>query len=58
MCSIATPDGRLTLTDRSLVRTTLEGGRDETPLPDEPAWERALATHFGIRAPDRPPPGA
>ncbi len=53
VCSIATLDGRLTLTDRSLVRTTLEGGRLETPVADEAAWRRALSTHFGIRAPER-----
>ena len=51
VCSIATPDGRLTLTDRSLVRTTLEGVRAETPVPDEAAFGRALSTHFGIRSP-------
>lgn len=54
LCSIATADGRVTLAERSLVRTTLEGGRTETPIPDESAWAHALRTHFGIRPPDRP----
>ena len=49
LCSIATAEGRMTLTDRSLVRTTLEGGRTETPIPDELAWADALRAHFGIR---------
>ncbi len=64
LCSMATSDGRVTLTDRSLVRTTLEGGRTETPIPDESAWVQALRTHFGIQPPDlraarggRPPSG-
>lgn len=52
LCSMATADGRVTLTDRSLVRTTAEGGRIETPIPDESAWVQALRTHFGIQPPD------
>lgn len=55
VCSLATRDGRVTLTDRGLVRTTLQGGRSEMPIPDEPAWARALQTHFGIRPPSRVP---
>lgn len=49
ICTRATAWGRLTLTDRSLVRTTLEGGRTEEPIPDEDAWALALRAHFGIR---------
>lgn len=52
LCSIATAEGRVTLTDGSLVRTTAEGGRTETPIPDESTWAHALRTHFGIQPPD------
>ena len=53
VCTRATTWGRLTLTDRALVRTPLEGERTEEPVPDESAWAAVLREHFGIerRAP-------
>jgi N-hydroxyarylamine O-acetyltransferase len=50
LCSVATAWGRVTLTDRALVRTTAEGARTEEVLPDEARWAAALHTHFGIVA--------
>lgn len=48
ICTRATPEGRVTLTDAALVVTALGGDRVETPIPDEAAWARALRDHFGI----------
>lgn len=53
ICTRATPEGRITLTERTLVRTTLAGDRVETAVAGEAEWELALWTHFGIRR--RPP---
>jgi len=53
VCTRATPEGRITLTDRALVRTTLAGDRVETPVAGEAEWELALRTHFGMRPPPR-----
>jgi N-hydroxyarylamine O-acetyltransferase len=50
VCSLATPDGRITLRDNRLIVT--EGGhRTERPIDGEPAWTRALEEHFGVRLP-------
>lgn len=48
VCTRATEWGRVTLTDRALVRTTLQGERTEEPVPDEAAWTAALREQFGI----------
>lgn len=48
VCTRATASGRLTLTDRALVWTTLAGERTEVPLQDEAAWAEALRAHFDI----------
>jgi N-hydroxyarylamine O-acetyltransferase len=48
ICTAARPWGRVTLTDRALVRTTLRGERTEEAVPDEASWAAALRTHFGI----------
>ncbi len=53
VCTRATADGRLTLTESALVRTTLAGERTELPVAGEAAWARALAAHFGIEVPGR-----
>lgn len=47
VCSLATPDGRVTLSDRQLIVTT-RGVRAEETLPDESAYHAALREHFGI----------
>jgi N-hydroxyarylamine O-acetyltransferase len=47
VCSIATPDGRVTLSDRRLI-VTAGGARSERDLPDETAYHAALRHYFGI----------
>jgi N-hydroxyarylamine O-acetyltransferase len=59
LCTVATADGRVTLTDTALVRTALGGDRVETPIASEAEWDLALRTHFGIRRRrSAGPPGA
>ncbi|HEY6101056.1 MAG TPA: arylamine N-acetyltransferase [Anaeromyxobacter sp.] len=48
VCTLATAWGRITLTDRALVRTTFDGVRTEEPVEDEAAWGAALRAHFGM----------
>lgn len=50
VCSRATPDGRITLSERRLI-TTSNGSRHEQQLPDEAAVAAALQEHFGILPP-------
>ncbi len=47
VCSRATPEGRVTLSDRRLI-ITRNGTRDERELPDDAAFRAALREHFGI----------
>jgi N-hydroxyarylamine O-acetyltransferase len=47
VCTLATPDGRMTLSDRVLIMTT-HGQRAEQVLPDEQAFHAALREHFGV----------
>jgi N-hydroxyarylamine O-acetyltransferase len=47
VCTLATPGGRVTLSDRQLI-VTVRGVRTEEPLPDESAYHAALREHFGI----------
>lgn len=47
LCTVMTPDGRITLSDNSLI-TTRNSVRQEEPLPDSEAWMAALQTCFGI----------
>jgi len=51
MCTRATPDGRITLTEQRLI-VTANGQRNELPIHDERAYLDALFTHFGIVLPD------
>jgi len=48
VCSIATPDGRVTITNDQLIITS-KGEREELPIEGETAWNAALLEHFGIR---------
>ena len=48
VCSRATPEGRLTLSEMSFIVTTFEGGRDERTLSEEEEVAAVLAEHFGI----------
>jgi N-hydroxyarylamine O-acetyltransferase len=50
VCTLATPDGRITLADAKLI-VTRQGERTETPVPPE-QWDRVLLETFGIRRPD------
>jgi N-hydroxyarylamine O-acetyltransferase len=47
VCSLATPDGRITLSDLTL-KITRDGQATETILPDDTAFRAALREHFGI----------
>jgi N-hydroxyarylamine O-acetyltransferase len=47
VCTLATPDGRVTLSDLQLI-VTAQGERTEQVLPDELAFQAALREHFGI----------
>lgn len=47
VCSLATIDGRITLSDNRLI-ITRKGERIECELADEQAWTDALRDHFGI----------
>lgn len=48
VCSRATPEGRITLRDRRLIRTQ-RGERQEEELADEAAFTGALQRYFDIR---------
>ena len=47
VCSLATPNGRVTLSGMRLV-TTSNGRKEETLLSTDAAWHSALRDHFGI----------
>jgi N-hydroxyarylamine O-acetyltransferase len=50
LCSVATPDGRITLSDRRLM-VTVAGRKDEKVLGSEDEWHQALKEYFGIALP-------
>jgi N-hydroxyarylamine O-acetyltransferase len=50
VCTIATPDGRVTLADAKLV-VARNGEKTETPIAAE-EWDRVLYETFGIAAPE------
>lgn len=47
LCSLATPNGRMTLTDGRLI-VTRNGQKEETQMASEAAWNAALKQYFGI----------
>jgi N-hydroxyarylamine O-acetyltransferase len=47
ICSLATPDGRLTLSGRKLI-TTRNEKREEREMADDREYAEALRRHFGI----------
>src|SRR5215213_3064404 len=47
VCTLATPAGRITLSDLALI-VTAHGERTEQILPDDSAFQAALREHFGI----------
>ncbi|MBZ5686930.1 MAG: arylamine N-acetyltransferase [Acidobacteriia bacterium] len=48
ICSRATPDGRITLSEMKLI-TTSKGEREERSLASEEEWSSTLSEQFGIR---------
>jgi N-hydroxyarylamine O-acetyltransferase len=48
LCTLPTADGRITLSDLKLIRTTTQG-REERELQNEDEWRAALLEHFGVR---------
>jgi N-hydroxyarylamine O-acetyltransferase len=47
ICSLATPDGRITLSGTRLIVTS-GGGKEDTALDSDAAWHSALRDRFGI----------
>lgn len=47
LCSLATPDGRITLSDWKLI-ITRNGTRDERTVTSEKEWDELLEQHFGV----------
>ncbi len=47
VCSLARPDGRITLSDQRLITTTREA-RTEQLLETQDEYHNALATYFGV----------
>jgi N-hydroxyarylamine O-acetyltransferase len=50
ICSRATPEGRITLSDLKLIETR-DGRREERALPGEPQWRTTLRELFGVDLP-------
>jgi N-hydroxyarylamine O-acetyltransferase len=48
VCTKATANGRITLSGMKLI-VTQTGHREETTLPSQEEWNRALREHFGIK---------
>lgn len=48
ICSRATPEGRITLSDRRLI-TTIRGERSERELSSEEEYKAILRDHFGVQ---------
>jgi N-hydroxyarylamine O-acetyltransferase len=48
LCTLPTADGRITLSDLRLIRTTPQG-REERELQSEEEWRAVLLEHFGVR---------
>ncbi len=47
LCTIATPEGRITLSDMKLI-VTRNGKKQERVLPSEEEWREALMEKFGV----------
>ena len=48
VCTLRTPDGRITLSDLTLIRT-VKNHREEQTLNSEEEWRGALVEYFGVR---------
>ena len=53
-CSLATPDGRVTLNDLRLIETA-NGERSERELGSEQEWRQLLRDRFGVELPSAQP---
>ena len=53
ICSVATPGGRITLSDEKLIETH-EGSRQETLLSGDEEWREKLRELFGVVLPESP----
>ena len=51
ICSLATPEGRVTLSDRKLIETRA-GSRQERLLAGEKEWRATLRERFGVTLPE------
>lgn len=49
VCSRATPEGRVTLSEMRFITTTVSGGRQERVLTNEAEYAAVLREHFGVR---------
>ncbi len=47
LCSRATPEGRITLSDMKLI-STQTGKKEEKVLASDDEWREALREHFGV----------
>lgn len=47
LCSMATPTGRITLSERRLI-VTRNGQKEESQLGSDEQWREALQEHFGV----------
>jgi N-hydroxyarylamine O-acetyltransferase len=56
ICSMATPEGRVTLSDEKLIETR-EGIRQERLLSGDPEWRAQLRELFGVVLPESQPRG-
>ena len=52
VCSLATPDGRVTLSEMCFITTSGSGERQERTLTSEEEYEAVLREHFGVRITD------
>lgn len=48
VCTLATPQGRITLSETHLITTTLNGERQEREIANENDYATLLSEHFGI----------
>jgi N-hydroxyarylamine O-acetyltransferase len=48
ICTLPTSNGRITLSDLKLIRTT-GGAREELTLRDDEEWRATLLAYFGVR---------
>ena len=49
ICTLATPAGRITLSDMRMITTVKGGGREERVLANEEEYAKLLLEHFGIQ---------